>query len=214
MIKHYLLGISALLWATLVSAQPAFTDGTSLLAHPANSGGCMAITDMDGDGLDDVVQLDFGEHVYVLYQEADGTFTMYDYGAVDNSSQWGWAIADLYNDGFKDICSGATGQQNFLSITARGVSTLSTLDGPSIFTQCMSMADIDNNGQVDIFSCHDNGPPNLWFTPASGLPAYNGTYIDWATTPASDMSGNTAVPSLTLTMMATWTFTSRTAAKG
>ncbi|MBS1941630.1 MAG: VCBS repeat-containing protein [Bacteroidetes bacterium] len=190
MIKQFLFAIPALLGAAVVSAQPAFTDGTLTLGHVAHSGGCMAVTDMDGDGLDDVIQLDNGEHVYVLYQEADGSFTTYDYGTVDNSSQWGWAIGDLYNDGFKDICSGATGQQNFLSITARGVSTLSTLDGPSIFTQCMSMADIDNNGQVDIFSCHDNGPPNLWFTPASGLPAYNGTYIDWATTPASDMSGN------------------------
>jgi hypothetical protein len=190
MIKHYLPGISLLLCAVQLSAQPAFTDGTALLGHAANSGGCMAVTDMDGDGLDDVVQLDYGEHVYVLYQETDGTFTMVDYGAVDNSSQWGWAIADLYNDGHKDICSGATGQQNFLSITARGAYTLSNLDGPSIFTQCMSMADIDNNGQVDIFSCHDNGAPNLWFTPASGNPAYDGNYIDWSTSPSSDMSGN------------------------
>ncbi len=190
MLKHYLLGIPSLLWVALGSAQPAFTDGTGLLLHPANSGGCMAVTDMDGDGLDDVVQLDFGTHVYVLYQETDGSFTTVDYGSVASSSQWGWAIADLYNDGHKDICSGATGQQNFLSISARGVATHMQLNGPSIFTQNMSMADIDNDGRTDIFSCHDNGPPNLWFTPVSGPPAFNGSYIDWATTPASDMSGN------------------------
>lgn len=190
MINHYLLGISALLSTSLVCAQPAFTDGTALLGHAAHSGGCMAITDMDGDGLDDVVQLDNGTHVFVIYQEEDGSFTTVDYGDVDGSSQWGWAIGDLYNDGHKDICSGATGQQNFLSITSRGAYTLSTLDGPSIFTQNMSMADVDNDGRVDIFACNDNGAPNLWFTPASGLPAFNGSFIDWSTTPISDMSGN------------------------
>ena len=145
MIKNYAFGIAALLLAAQVSAQPAFTDGTALLAHPANSGGCMAITDMDGDGLDDVIQLDFSKHVYVLYQEQDGTFTTVDYGTVSGSSQWGWAIADLNNDGHKDICSGGNSDGTHLvSITARGVYTLSTLNGPNIFMQNMSIGDVNN----------------------------------------------------------------------
>ena len=60
---------------------------------------------MDGDGLDDIIQLDMSTHVYVLYQNPDHTFVTFDYGQVDNSNQWGWAIADLNNDGHKDICS-------------------------------------------------------------------------------------------------------------
>lgn len=184
----YALG--ALFLAFQANAQPAFSDGTAMLAHQANSGGCMAVMDMDGDGLDDVVQLDFGTHVFVLYQETDGSFTTVDYGTVDNSSQWGWAIGDLNNDGHKDICSGSSGQQNFLSITARGVSTFSHLDGPSIFTQCMSMGDMDNDGRTDVFACNDNGAPNIWFTDADGLPVNNNGYIDWSTDPPSDMSGN------------------------
>ncbi|MBK6892065.1 MAG: VCBS repeat-containing protein [Flavobacteriales bacterium] len=190
MIKNYAFVLTALLIVSQATAQPAFTDGTAMLGHTANSGGCMAVTDMDGDGLDDVVQLDFGTHVYVLYQETDGSFTTVDYGSLDNSSQWGWAIGDLDNDGHKDICGGATGQQNFLSITARGVSSFSNLDGPSIFTQCMSMGDMNNDGRTDIFACHDNGPPNIWFTNASGVPVNSNSYIDWSTSPSSDMSGN------------------------
>lgn len=150
----------------------------------------MAVTDMDGDGLDDVIQLDQGRHVYVLYQEQDGSFTTFDYGTVDNTSQWGWAIADLSNDGHKDICSGAYGSTHFVSIAARGVSATSDLDGPDIFTQNMSMADMDNDGRVDVFACHDNGPPSIWFTAADGVPLNNNAYIDWSTDPASDMSGN------------------------
>ncbi len=190
MIKNYVIGLGALLLAFQATAQPAFTDGTAMLGHQANSGGCMAVTDMDGDGLDDVVQLDFGKHVFVLYQEENGSYTTVDYGTVAGSSQWGWAIGDLNNDGHKDICSGSSGQQNFLSITARGVSTFSHLDGPSIFTQCMSMGDMNNDGRTDIFACNDTGAPNIWFTDASGTPVNNNSYINWSTNPASDMSGN------------------------
>lgn len=190
MIKNYISGLGALLLAFQANAQPAFTDGTAMLGHAANSGGCMAVVDMDGDGLDDVVQLDFGTHVYVLYQEEDGSYTTVDYGVVDSGSQWGWAIGDLNNDGHKDICSGSSGHQHLLSITARGVYTLSDLDGPSIFTQCMSMGDMNNDGRTDVFACNDNGAPNIWFTDANGLPVNNNSYINWSTDPTSDMSGN------------------------
>ena len=181
---------AALSFCSTLIAQPAFTDGSALLSHTAYSSGCMAVTDMDGDGLDDIVQLDQADHVYVLYQNTDGSFTTYDYGSLNDSNQWGWAIADLNNDGHKDICSGSSGSTNFVKITARGVYTFSQLDGPGIFTQGMSMGDLDNNGRVDVFACHDNGPPNIWFTNSNGVPVNNNAYINWNTSPSSDMSGN------------------------
>ncbi|MBP8822408.1 MAG: VCBS repeat-containing protein [Flavobacteriales bacterium] len=190
MVKLYALGLSALI-AARVSAQPLFTNGTPVLAHTANSGGCMGVTDMDGDGLDDVVQLDDSKHVHILYQEADGSFTHVDYGSVSFSSQWGWAIADLGNDGHKDVVSGGNGDgTHFVSIASRGVFTTTALGGPNIFQQNMSMADVDNDGRVDVFACNDVGAPNLWFTDANGVPQINNGYINWATSPASDMSGN------------------------
>jgi hypothetical protein len=191
MTKQYVGIAAAMMLAVGTSAQPAFTDATTLLGHPAHSGGCMAVTDMDGDGLDDVVQLDGSEHVYVLYQETDGSFTTVDYGTISNASQWGWAIADLANDGHKDVVSGGNYDgTHLLSITARGVYTLSDLDGPGIFTQNMSIGDVDNDGHVDVLACHDNGAPNLWFTDANGIPVNDNDYIDWSTSPVSDMSGN------------------------
>lgn len=170
-------------------AQPVFTNQSSLLSHSASSGVCIGVTDMDGDGLDDIVQLDMSTHVYVLYQNPDHTFVTYDYGQVDNSEQWGWAIADLNNDGHKDICSGVS-TTRFLNISARGVFTLSNLNGPTIFTQCMSMADMDNDGRVDVYACNDVGPNNIWITDAGGIPQYAANFMNWTTNPASDMSGN------------------------
>lgn len=190
MFKHYGFGLLALL-ALPVTAQPLFTIATADLAHTAHSGGCMGVTDMDGDGLDDVVQLDDSKHVHILYQDQDGSFTHIDYGSVSFSDQWGWAIGDLGNDGHKDIVSGGNGDgTHFVSIASRGVYTTSALGGPNIFQQNMSIGDIDNNGRLDIFGCNDVGAPNLWFTDASGVPQNNNAYINWSTNPASDMSGN------------------------
>ncbi|MBK6542361.1 MAG: VCBS repeat-containing protein [Flavobacteriales bacterium] len=189
MAHAYSLTVALTLLSTGLLAQPVFTNGSGALSHNANSGGCMAVVDMDKDGLDDIVQLSMSTHVYILYQNPDHSFVTYDYGQVDNSEQWGWAIADLDNDGHKDICSGVS-ITRYLRISARGVYTLSNLNGPSIFTQGMSMADMNNDGRVDVYACHDNGAPNIWFTDANGVPQYQATYIDWSTNPASDMSGN------------------------
>jgi hypothetical protein len=191
MLKRYALGAFALATAVLSTAQ-SFTNASAILSHNASGAACVGVSDMDSDGLDDIIQLDDSKHVYVLYQNPDHSFVTFDYGVVDASNQWGWAIADLNNDGHKDICSGVN-TTRFLSITARGVFTLTDLPGPSIFTQCMTMADWDNNGKVDLFACNDVGPSNIYITNANGVPVYTANVMPWATTctgTAGDMSGN------------------------
>ncbi|MBL0129582.1 MAG: VCBS repeat-containing protein [Flavobacteriales bacterium] len=187
------LTLCTVLLMSAASAQLAFTNASVILPHAGHAGACVGVCDMDGDGLDDIIQLDMSKHVYILYQNTDHTFVSYDYGQVDGSSQWGWAIADLDNDGHKDICSGVS-TTRFLHITARGVYTLSNLNGPTLFTQCMTMADWNNDGRVDVFACNDVGPSNIWITNPSGTPIYDANYMPWATScttsPSNDMSGN------------------------
>ena len=183
---------AAVLLGAAASAQAVFTEATANLAHASHGAACVAVADMDGDGLDDIIQLDMSRHVYILYQNPDHSFTTFDYGQVENDSQWGWAMADLNNDGHKDICSGV-GITNFLNITSRGVFTLSDLNGPDIFTQAMSMADFDNDGRTDVYACNDVGPNNIWITNGGGIPVYDADFMDWTTQctgTAGDMSGN------------------------
>lgn len=151
----------------------------------------MGVVDMNGDGLDDIAKLNGANILQVDYQNPDGSFTFFDYGSVSNAGQWGWAIADLDNNGHKDVVSGGNGDgTHYVRITSPGVSTTTNLNGPNIFMQNMSIADVNNDGRLDVFGCNDNGPPNLWFTNASGVPINNNSYINWATNPTSDMSGN------------------------
>ena len=185
-------GVCALAPATSF-AQLTFTNSTPLMSA-SNSGGCMGVVDMNGDGLDDIAKLDNARTFVVDYQNTDGSFTTVNYGSVSGSGQWGMAIADLDNNGHKDLVSGGSYDgTHYLRISSIGNGTLSTLNGGTIFTQGMSIGDMDNNGRLDVYACHDDGPPSLWFTNASGVPVNNNAYIDWATDctgTSGDMSGN------------------------
>ncbi len=189
MVHRYASAAVLLLSMSGLVAQPMFTNQSALLSHNANSGGCMAVVDMDLDGLDDIVQLHMSKHVYILYQNPDHSFTTYDYGTVDGSSQWGWAIADMDRSGHKDIMSGVS-VTRYLRITSRGVSQLVDLNGPTIFHQNVSIADMNGDGWADLYACNDVGASNIWINDGSGNLLYNANFIDWSTTPASDMSGN------------------------
>ncbi|MBL7962742.1 MAG: VCBS repeat-containing protein [Flavobacteriales bacterium] len=171
-------------------AQPTFNNMSSLLPQFSYSGGCAAVVDMNGDGLDDICRLDSSRHVYVEYQNADGSFTRFDYGRISNSSQWGWAIGDTDHDGHKDIFSGGSYDNvRHMQISAPGVFNLVVIPNSQQFMQCANMADVNNDGHVDGFGCHDDGPSRIYLNNGSGTLGYN-NYIDFTTTPSSDMSGN------------------------
>ncbi|MEO8069016.1 MAG: CRTAC1 family protein [Flavobacteriales bacterium] len=183
---------SALLSAftVLVHAQTYTLNTTPLTNEAARSGGCVGITDMDGDGYDDLILLDQSKTLSIDYQNANGTFTSFAYGTVSGSSQWGMAVGDVENDGHKDFVSGGNGDGvHFIEISSRGVFTTSSLNNGVMFMQCMNMMDVNNDGDLDVFGCHDNAAPRIWLNNGSGALSYN-SYINFATVPVSDMSGN------------------------
>ncbi|MGV3637972.1 MAG: FG-GAP-like repeat-containing protein [Flavobacteriales bacterium] len=189
--KHYALLGALAMTATTAWSQLSFTNASDRKGTVSASDGCMGVVDMNGDGLDDMAILHNARTFQVDYQNADGSFTLVNYGNVSNAGQWGWAIADIDNNGHKDMISGGNSDgTHYVRITAPGNGALSDLDGPIIFTQAMSIGDIDNNGRLDVYACNDVGPNNLWFSNAGGDLIENSGYINWTTNPSSDMSGN------------------------
>lgn len=185
------LFLGVLLTAPALLQAQTFTRRSDLLSNQtARSGGCTGVADMDGDGYDDIILLNLSKNLYIDYQSAAGTFTSYNMGAVSSASQWGMAVGDVDNDGHKDFVSGGNEDGvHFMEISARGSGVLSSLNNGSMFMQCMNMADINNDGALDVFGCHDVAAPRIWLNNGSGALTYN-DYINFATTPASDMSGN------------------------
>jgi hypothetical protein len=192
--KHVRLLLPALAVSAAVSGQ-TFTNATATLPGTYRSGNCVGFTDMDNDGLDDIVVLDQSKTVRVLYQSADGSFTAVNYGNVSNSNQWGMVIADYDNDGHKDVFSGGSYDGVHVKhIDGIGSSTDVQLGSGQMFMQACNFADIDNDGQLDAFGCHDDGLSRMWRGDGSALtPApemMNLTDYALQNYPGNDHSGN------------------------
>jgi len=87
-------------------AQISFTNDVDNLDDlEVSSGAPMAVSDMNGDGLDDIVSLDNTRELYISFQNQDGTFNVVDYTNVGNSN-WGMTVGDVDNDGKDEIFTG------------------------------------------------------------------------------------------------------------
>lgn len=172
------------------TAQISYTNASNLLSNVTTSGGCMGVVDMNGDGLDDICKLHNSRIFQVDYQNADGSFTLVDYGAVSDAGQWGMAIGDISNNGHKDLVSGGSYDGvHYLRINSIGNSVLTELNNGNMFTQCVNIADINNDGHNDYWACHDDAAPRQWLNNGTGALSF-ANIINYDTDPSSDRSGN------------------------
>jgi hypothetical protein len=177
-------------------SQISFSNQTNLLgSDPHFSGVCMAVSDMNGDGLDDLVRLEQGTILNIQYQSnPNEVFINKQVGTLPNTtgSQWGMCVADIDNNGFGDVLAG--GYYDAVKIAKASTDgtnySFTLLNSPLIFTQGVNLADINNDGLLDVFACHDDGASKFWGHNANGSFSQQATWINLATSPASDNSGN------------------------
>ena len=151
--KNYLLLCVYILFGASVMAQVTFTNHGSMLGNYADSSEVGA--DMNGDYLDDYVRVS-QNGIGIDYQNADQTFTsVWIPMAIPNVPNWSIAAGDLDKNGYNDLLLGNGSRVTFLLASADGTS-YTPQDFPEyIFSQRSTMADIDNDGDLDAFVCHD-----------------------------------------------------------
>jgi hypothetical protein len=194
----------ALLAVTLIPASMAaqsitpFSDQTSLLPETnIRSGNAVGVCDMNGDFKDDIVRDSSNRKMFICFQQMpNAAFTETRYNAYF-STPWGLCIGDYNNDGFNDVFQGS-GSHGYL-LTSNSAATFSreNMDsiygGGSVFTQGCNFADIDNDGNLDLFICHDTGMPKVYMGSGNtGSWTFNQAVMPLAQVPSSDNSGNYA----------------------
>ena len=184
-----------LLSASLLGyGQISFTNSNDRLPNPnAHSGVAIAVLDINGDGLDDIAHLDNGRHLFVEYQNNDNSgFTSQFITQVSDESQWAICAGDVDNNGIVDILTGGSYDDVKLMMANEDGTTFttSTLPGPGLFVQATNLADINNDGYLDFFSCHDDAESRIWGNDGNGNLEMADHWIDMSTDPPSDNSGN------------------------
>ncbi|WP_245564941.1 CRTAC1 family protein [Spirosoma panaciterrae] len=100
------------------------------------------------------------------------------------------AVADVDRNGFNDlIIGGDYDGVHLVSQSATGFSAIA-LTGPKIMMQAANLVDINKDGWVDYFACNDLGINQIWGNNKEGSLLPVSDWIDLATVPASNNSGN------------------------
>lgn len=127
---------------------------------PVNS---ICVVDMNGDFLDDIVVVQ-NSNVHVRYQQSDGSFTAANLPTPPASYMPSWSIAagDLDRNGYNDLLYGGGSGVAFMLRTDDGAAFTQWSQNQYVFSQRSNFVDINNDGHLDAFVCHDV-QPNVYY---------------------------------------------------
>jgi len=162
-----------------------FSNMTSLLNNPA--GGSPCVVDMNSDGLDDVVTFS-GSNLKIDYQQTDGSFSEVTYDAgMQNNPSWSVSAGDIDGNGYNDLLLGGGSRVSFVYANADGTGYSEVYIDDYIFSQRTNFADIDNDGNLDAFACHDVDQSHPYRNDGNG-----NLFEDQSLLPTIDITGNYA----------------------
>ncbi|HMC96277.1 MAG TPA: VCBS repeat-containing protein, partial [Flavobacteriales bacterium] len=127
------------------------------------------VVDMDGDMLDDAVYAT-QNYVSIDHQLAGGGFANMLIGTptVVNSSSWSIAAGDLDDNGYTDLLYGGGNGCSILLANEDGTYFTAISPPQYIFSQRTNMVDINNDGHLDVFVCHDIAPNVYYYHDGNG----------------------------------------------
>lgn len=177
----------------VTSAQITFTPAADKHTKNFRSGVGVMVTDVNGDGRDDIVRMNDARYVTVTLQGQDGRFITTYTNQTLSGDQWNITGGDFKNDGTFDFLT--SGVYDRLKMYRRDpfghtYNRQVIADPNTFFAQAASVADINNDGWLDLFICNDDEKSVIYMNDGAGGLVRNTQIIDFTTTPPSDNSGN------------------------
>ncbi|WP_084426763.1 FG-GAP-like repeat-containing protein [Aequorivita capsosiphonis] len=148
----------------IANAQVSFT-----FSPISTTGAERAVVDMNGDFLDDVVSVT-ANNIQIHYQRPNGGFleTNIPTTYADHTPSWSLAAADYDKNGFTDLLYGGANGVTFMKANDTGTGFEEVSFPQYVFSQRSNFVDINNDGHLDAFVCHDVAPSVYYINNGDG----------------------------------------------
>ena len=127
------------------------------------------LVDMNNDKLDDLVSIQ-QTSINIHYQLEGGGFNPVSIGTswADNTPSWSLAAGDFDGNGYNDLLYGGGSGVTFMQANSDGTSYTEISSGEYVFSQRSNFVDINNDGHLDAFVCHDVEPTVYYINDGEG----------------------------------------------
>jgi len=126
------------------------------------------LVDMNGDGLDDLVSIQ-SSNINLLIQ-SEGGFDEINISTdqADYTPSWSMAAGDFDRNGYNDLLYGGGSGVTFMKANNDGTSYSEISGNEYVFSQRSNFVDINNDGHLDAFVCHDVQPTVYYINDGNG----------------------------------------------
>ncbi len=156
-----------------------------------------AIVDMNGDFLDDIVSVNLVDDlgggnfvdnpfININYQLPGGGFNNVNIVTAlpANAPFWSIAAGDIDANGYNDLLYAGGNGVSFMMANANGTGYTEVTGPENVFSQRSNLVDINNDGHLDAFVCHDVDPNVYYINDGAG----NLTFYQSDVTPGAPYS--------------------------
>ncbi len=153
-----------------IAVPVAFTTQVVSIAGTYKNG----VVDMNGDKLDDIVSVG-ATNVHIHYQNVGGGFTVANIPTptAENLPTWSLAAGDFDGNGRTDLLYGGGNGVTFMKSNATGTAFEKITFPQYVFSQRSNFVDINNDGHLDAFVCHDVAPNVYYLNDGNGNLVFN-----------------------------------------
>ncbi|MFY8187595.1 MAG: FG-GAP-like repeat-containing protein [Flavobacterium sp.] len=136
----------------------------------------LGVVDMNGDFADDIVSISNG-NIQIHFSDGNNDFTTQNFTVpnVNNGflPSWSLAAADYNADGFTDLLYGGGNGVAFMKSINNGTAFEPFINPSYVFSQRSNFVDLNNDGNLDAFVCHDVAPNVFFMNDGEGNLSFN-----------------------------------------